>query len=118
MMTLRDCMGREVPDRLTDAFAYRLRLSGLCFRLETLAGELLRALGDSHGQAVNQAVIERAVLVICNEVMENVPGHDCPIRVNKKHPPACRCCGGKQWLTPSQYEMASRRDPVSISPES
>jgi hypothetical protein len=68
---------------LAPAFTYRERLSGLCFRLETLAGELRRALGDPHGQNVNQQVIERALLVICNEVMENVPGHDCPISATR-----------------------------------
>ena len=113
-----DCMGRKVPGRVEESLVYRERLSGLCFRLNNVVSEITHLLHNSYGESVDRAVIERAALVMTSGIMDNVPGYACPAKEDKKHPPVCRVCEGRQWLTPNQYEMASRRDPASISPES
>jgi hypothetical protein len=69
-----------------------------------------------YGAKVSRDVIDRAIQVLADEVMENIPVYICP---NHPHPIGCETCGGKRWLSLREDEELQRnRDLTPIWQES
>lgn len=58
-----------------------------------------------YGAQVSRDVIDRAIHVLTDEVMDSIPVYLCP---NHPHPIGCETCGGKRWLSQREDEELQR----------